>query len=161
MQQANTGARRAILAGSGGFTVLEVLVAVLVFSIGLVGAAALQTSAVDATNRAHRQDERVYGAEQWMEDLRDRLITTSQGYAIAAIFSDNCTGSDECADGSWYPDEPQRYGASMIQYRVLDATPLPNLVTVQVRAVPANAGAEEQERRAVVLRYIRSRRYNE
>ena len=143
-----------------GFTLLELLIAVLIFSLGLVGAAALQTRSVEEANAAHRQDQRVQASQQWIEDLRAQPILAEGGVSLADIFSDNCSSSGACADGSWYPEVPLQYGPSQIQYRVEDATPLDNLVTIQVRVVPTGVPAEEQQRRQVLFTYVRSRRYN-
>jgi prepilin-type N-terminal cleavage/methylation domain-containing protein len=145
---------------AAGFTVLEVVIAIVVLSIGLMAAAMMQTQSVTEANSANRQSQRVSGSTQWIEDLLTRTITSEGDLTVADILSDNCTADRECADGTWYPDPPLQYESTQLSYRVIDGIPLPNLVTIEVRAVPRGMEAAEPERKAVVLRYVRSKRFN-
>src|ERR1700759_1470193 len=52
-----------------GFTVLEVLVAILVLTIGLVGTAAMMSSTVNSTARSHLMSTAALLASEKLEDL--------------------------------------------------------------------------------------------
>ena len=146
-----------------GFTIIEVLIAVMVLSVGLAAAAAMQTNAVTQSNEASRRSARSAVAEEWMEDLCSRLITPEEGRNVADLFSDNCTAGKECSDGNWYAAPVAAgSGAYRVTYRVVTDMPMDNLATVQVRVDPAGLSTAEQAAGTgrIELSYIRSMRYN-
>ncbi|HEX4379479.1 MAG TPA: prepilin-type N-terminal cleavage/methylation domain-containing protein [Candidatus Acidoferrum sp.] len=78
-------------APNSGFTILEVMVAIVVLTIGLVGTAALMSTTVNSTARSHLMSTAALLASEKLEDLGrfDKLDTPVQpGGSIAA----NTTG---------------------------------------------------------------------
>ncbi len=135
-----------------GFTLIEVLVAVLVLAIGLASAAAMQTRAVNENNNAARLAGRVAGAELVMEDLMNRIIVPTDD-DVDDIFID--------PDGDWQ-DMPTGtdYQTFTATYRVNADTPLNNLMTIDVVATPRGMSSQYQEKRKITFSYIRSARFN-
>lgn len=56
-----------------GYTLLEVLIALLVFSIGLLGLAAMLVSAVKGNHQAYHHSQAVYVAEAMADGMRANL----------------------------------------------------------------------------------------
>ncbi len=84
-----------------GFTLFEVLIAVLVLSLGLLGIAGLQVMSVKNTNSAYQRAQ----ATQLSYDIIDRMRAnraeaekTSSGYAVA--FGGTYTASTACEGAS-------------------------------------------------------------
>lgn len=90
------------LARGAGFSLVEVLVAVLVLSIGLLGLAALQIAGVRANDSARLRTEVTLAAS----DLSDRLRADPTSFfplgqgsrGTAAIEADACEGTQSSAD---------------------------------------------------------------
>lgn len=148
-----------------GFSIIEVLIAVLVLSVGLVSAAAMQTRAVEQTNFANRLSQRVQAGAHWMEDLIARPITVETGETVARIYDDEC-GAGECSDGSWFEAPEDNRGSCVTTYRVIDNVPTPNFMTVEVRVVPRRVDVPSDqledwlERKTISYSYIRSKNWN-
>ena len=144
-----------------GFTLVEVMIGVMVLALGLMSAAAMQTRAVDGSNAANRRIQRVTASEKWLEDIISRPVIADRDLAVNDLFTDNCSSGRECNDGTWFTAPEEFAGkAHRVEYRVRTATPLPNLVTIDVRAVPSGGGESEQRRKQVLLSYVRSTRWN-
>lgn len=62
-----------------GYTLLEVLIALLVFSIGLLGLAAMLVSAVKGNHQAYHHSQAVYVAEAMADGLRANLGAVGGG----------------------------------------------------------------------------------
>lgn len=141
-----------ITKGESGFTVLEVVIAVLVLALGLMSAAVMQTRAVDESNAASRMTERVTASELFMEDLMGRTIVPSDPN-LDPVFED--------ADGEWQdaptPAECQPY---QTQFRVVPNAPLNNLTTIQVVVTPQGMTETQRERKQITYSYVRSTRWN-
>ena len=60
-----------------GFTIIEVMIALLILAVALVSAAAMQTRAVHESNYAGRMTECVTATEQMIEDLMSRNIVVT------------------------------------------------------------------------------------
>ncbi len=150
-----------------GFSLVEMMIAVMVLGIGLVSAAAMQTRALEEANEAARQSQRVQGAEYWMEDVISRPLVADGILEPEDLFLDNCTGLPECGDGQWYEASGAgNLGASHTsQYKVTLQEPMEFLVKIEVRTVPTygKGGAERQaylDQKAINFSYVRSARYN-
>ena len=94
----------------GGFTLLEVLITVLVLSIGLLGLAALQTNGLRSNQMASLRTL----ATQYAYDIGDRmranipaLTTTSQYYVIDT--SATPTSSVDCDTTACTPQDTANY----------------------------------------------------
>jgi type IV pilus assembly protein PilV len=80
----------------GGYTLLEVLVALLVFSIGLLGLGALLVSAVKGNHQAYHHSQAVYVAEAMADGMRANLAAVRAGnYNTGGLITthggSNCT----------------------------------------------------------------------
>ncbi|MDZ3823251.1 MAG: type IV pilus modification protein PilV [Pseudoxanthomonas sp.] len=62
-----------------GYSLLEVLIALLVFSIGLLGLAAMLVSAVKGNHQAYHHSQAVYVAEAMADGLRANLAAVNAG----------------------------------------------------------------------------------
>ncbi len=65
---------------TGGFTLIEVLVAVLVLAIGLLGIAGLQAAGLQMNNSAYLRSQ----AAVLTQDLADRVRANTEGYQTGA-----------------------------------------------------------------------------
>jgi Tfp pilus assembly protein PilV len=134
--------------GDTGFTLIEAVIAVLILTVALVGAASMQTRAVDGSNSASRMTDRVRGVEQRMEEIMSRPICAKEGTAADEIFStDNATEALSCA-------------SYKIKYRVIPDAPLKNLTTIDVTAVPAGVDAKKKKTGLITFSCIRSAKWN-
>ena len=142
--------------GESGFTIIEVMIAVLVLVVGLVGAAAMQTRAVDEANSANRMSQRVTAAEQQIEDLMSRPIMAEGDLIPDSLFDDPLLN-----DGTWYA-APDPYTAQPRQviYRARAGYPLENLTTIEVSVIPSGMSESQREKKRINLPYIRSVRWN-
>ena len=138
-----------------GFTILEILIALLILGGGLMGAAAMQTKAVDEGVNANRMTRRITAAEDRMEDLFIReVLPTSENldpfYKINAAL--------EPVDGDLFTDDTSPYYS--VEFQSFGGEPLDLLTRIQVTIIPkAEGGEEAEERKTIVLNYIRSVRY--
>ena len=100
-----------------GFTILEVLLAVSLLSIGLLGIANMQVAAIQGNASARRTSERV----AWAQDKLEELMTLSYAHA------DLDPSGNTHTEGS----PPAGYA---ISWDVTNNTPVPNtkLITVTV-----------------------------
>lgn len=76
--------KHARLKNSRGFTFIEVLVAVVILSIGLIGLAGLQTLSMSANNSGLIRSQAVLGAEDILDRMRaNRAAALATDYNIA------------------------------------------------------------------------------
>ena len=74
-----------------GFTLIEVMIAILVFSFGILGAVALQASAIRMSTDAQQRAEATFLADK----LLARMLIADP--ATAATFAHHPTGTTTCA----------------------------------------------------------------
>lgn len=96
-------------AGQGGFTMIEVLVALLVLSIGMLGLAALQITALKFNQGAYQRTQAVYQ----VYDMIDRIRANSVG-KTGGLYEDIALGMlpatpPDCAATSCTPAEMADY----------------------------------------------------
>ena len=141
-----------IKTGQAGFSILEVVIAVLVLGLALVGAASMQTKAVQEADYSSRLTGRVTATENVMEDLMNRTIVPSDS-DLDPIFVD----PDGQKQDATIIESPTHF----VEYRIIPDSPLRKLVTIQVRTSPRGEASEEQrQKRQVTFSYIRSTRYH-
>lgn len=78
-------------ARQSGFTLIEVMVAILVFSLGILGAVSLQASAIRMSTDAQQRAEATFLADQ----LLARMLIADP--ATAATFAHHPNGTTPCA----------------------------------------------------------------
>jgi prepilin-type N-terminal cleavage/methylation domain-containing protein len=120
-----------------GFTLIEALIALAIFSIGILGVAAMQMTAINSNAIAHIQTDATGMAVDWMERLQ-RLEYTS----------DNTHGDLTKGDHG-----PITNGAYRITWKVLDG-PMNETRLIEVKVTPKN----KVRGRSVVMNFIKSRR---
>ena len=134
-----------------GFTLVEIMVAMMVMTLGLVAAAGMQTHAVDENNYANRLSAGITDIEHWMEDIMTRPIMEHDDN-ISDIFT-----NENIKDGTWQDDTCSSAPKSHdIEYRVIVGSPMENLTTVQIEVDPTGVGWKNP----INITYIRSTRWN-
>ena len=101
----------------GGFTIIEVILAISILAIGLLAIANMQVTAIQGNSSARRMSERV----TWAQDKFEELMTLSYSHA------------DLAQSGNTHVEATPPAGYT-VQWDVTDNTPVPNtkLVTVTV-----------------------------
>jgi len=150
-----------IIHQENGFTLIEIMVALLILAGGLMGTAYMQTRSVDDGVTSNRLTRRVNVAEEQIEDFYIQDIT----YESDDVDNPNSFYKYDIeefpVDGTLYQDNSTSpyYG---IEARSLGGVPLKNLTTIEVTITPKGEKSEGlKQRRAIVLNFIRSTKYNE
>ncbi len=147
---------RRVKINQAGFTLIEVMIALLILVVGLMSAAAMQTQAVSGTNAANRMSERMTVAEQWMEDFMSRTIRPEGELEEDVFFSDLVDYSGTWQDAlTPYTSIPVK-----VQYRGITGYPLEGLTTISVMVMPSGLSGMVQEKKKIIIPYIRSTRWN-
>jgi type IV pilus modification protein PilV len=120
-----------------GFTLIEALIALAIFSIGILGVAAMQITAINSNSVAQIQTDATGKAVDWMEYLQ-RLEYTSENT------------HDDLKKGN---HGPVTEGAYRIKWNVSDG-PINETRLIQVTVTPKN----RVRGRPVVMNFIKSRR---
>jgi len=138
-----------------GFTILEIMIALLILAGGLMGAAAMQTRSVEEGMNANRTTRRITAAEDRIEDLYIKdIMPTSENLDPFYKYS----AALEPIEGNLFTDNTSPY--YRVEYQALGGEPLDMLTTIQVTVIPKAEGNEEAvEKRTLVVNYIRSNRY--
>jgi prepilin-type N-terminal cleavage/methylation domain-containing protein len=145
-----------------GFTLVEIMIALLILAGGLMATAYMQTRSVNDGTTSNRLTRRVKSAEDRIED-----------FYIKDIKPDSDNLPEECVD-DFYIYDSQNYpmvGTACenlvdspyydIQAQALGGVPLKNLTTIQITVTPRGENEAATAGRTIVLNYIRSTKYNE
>ncbi len=105
----------------GGFTLLEVLVTVVIFSVGLLGIAGLQMTGMKQTHNSHLRSV----ATTQAIDMADRLRANLEGVQAGEYIKDyDCTTtSANCASGTCTAAELAEYDICQWTTDTTDALP--------------------------------------
>lgn len=116
-----------------GFTIIEVMIALAIFSIGIMAAWALQTGSTRANTKARH----LTSAATWASDRLERLIQLSYTHAdlTAGVHAPapDADGIDNNHNG--LIDEPGESGPLQLTWRVTDDSPIARTKTVRVDVV--------------------------
>ena len=137
-----------------GFTIIEVLIAMGIFSIGILGVAAMQIASVKGNAAAQGVTDIAVLAADRLEKLmvlpyNDNLISAGQHSVGAGNLTLITDGIDNNFDGQI--DEPGETGPMTIQWTVTDDTPVRNSKTV---AVTVQHDAPSVDRQVTITRVI-------
>lgn len=90
-------------ADSKGFTAIEVMLALTVFTIGATGVISMQRTAIKANLDARRQDQANALAREWMDRLRrDSAMWTLPNTANPSSNIDKALLLNNTVDGTWH-----------------------------------------------------------
>jgi len=132
-----------IVKGNTGFTLMEVLIATAIFSIGILGVAALQSGSIKGNTSARGVTDIAVIASDRLEMLRSLPYNdpalTAAGVVVLAQTADRV---DNDYDGEI--DEDNETGPLTIQYAVTSDWPLERTKTVVVTVTHAGASVRKQ-----------------
>jgi prepilin-type N-terminal cleavage/methylation domain-containing protein len=138
-----------------GFTIVEIMIALLILAGGLMATAYMQTRSVSDGTTANRLTRRTTGAEEKIEDLHIRDIEYNENYD--PFYKYNAVGLPITGDPFWDNDTSPYY---KIRFQSLGGVPLINLTTIEVTLTPKGEKSEAAiARRTLVLNYVRSSTY--
>lgn len=126
----SSGAARASASAERGYTIIEVMIAIAIFSIGILGAWALQNSSTIGNTSARN----LTIAASCASDRLEQLIQLP--YAHADLLAGNhapaqvSDGIDNNFDGEI--DEPGESGPLRITWLITDDAPIPQTKTIRV-----------------------------
>ncbi len=151
-----------------GFTIVEVLVAVVVFAVGLVAASAMQTRAIEQSSFSDQMTIRVNSVSHWAETLarqpvRDEIVDIDGGSSLDVGVSDFFKDANTCPYGTtceWDYVEFDERQPQRIRQKITRGYPLPNLFMIELEALPRGVSDDMAERRAVRTAYVRTTRWN-
>lgn len=106
-----------VLEKNTGFTLIEVLIAVSIFAVGLLGVAAMQTSSIQVNSAAGQMTTRINWAMDKMEELK------------ALPFSDpwlEVAGNPPDLDTAGNTHEETTFDGHTIAWNITDNDPVPN-----------------------------------
>jgi type IV pilus assembly protein PilV len=106
-----------------GFTIIEVVIAISILAVGLLGVAAMQTSAIQVNSAAGRMTTRMNWAQDKMEELK------------ALAFSDPWLeedGNPPGVDSAGNTHEQTTSDGYAVSWNVTDDTPVPNTKQIVV-----------------------------
>jgi Tfp pilus assembly protein PilV len=160
-----------------GFTIVEVMIAIMMLVVGLLGVAAMQTKALQANVFAGRVTEGCAVGESWMEWLMkqsyDRIaaLDVDPADTAATVLSVPCDSETAISRfqtwGLGAFTEQQlpnvRTSGSTMTWRITADYPIENTTTVEIdtavaiKKIDADSPASPTVAKPVVLRFTRSR----
>ena len=162
------------MAKESGFTIVEVMIAIVVLVVGMLGVAAMQTKALQANVFAGRVTEGCAVGEAWMEWLMkqpyDRIAAldadhTDTAATVLTVPCDSSTAISSLGLGTFTEDQlpnPRNAGSTMT-WRITADYPIENTTTVEIdtavtiKKIDFNKGESPFLTRPVVLRFTKSR----
>jgi type IV pilus assembly protein PilV len=106
-----------------GFTIIEVVIAISILAVGLLGVAAMQTSAIQVNSAAGQMTTRMNWAQDKMEELK------------ALAFSDpwlEAAGNPTGVDSAGNTHEQTTSDGYTVRWDIADNTPVPNTKRIVV-----------------------------
>ena len=140
-----------------GFTLVEIMIALLILAGGLMATAYMQTRSISDGTTSNRLTRRVKSAEDRIEDFYIKDIKPDTIDENETFYSYDLDDYPE--DG--VPDTDNTSPYYDIEAQALGGVPLKNLTTIQVTLTPKGENTAATARRTIVLNYIRSTKYNE
>ena len=111
----NLNFRKKVRIGENGFTLIEILIAISIFAIGMLAVASMQISGIQGNGTA----KALTGASTWASDRIERLMALSYDHA------DLTPGAHPAVT----PDPDNRYSLS---WQVTENAPINNVKTIAV-----------------------------
>jgi type IV pilus assembly protein PilV len=107
-----------------GFTIIEVVIAMSILAVGLLGVAAMQTSAIQVNSAAGQMTTRMNWAQDKMEELK--ALPFSDPWLEAA---GNPPGVDSAGNTH---EQTTSDGYTVVKWDIADNTPVPNTKRIVV-----------------------------
>ena len=128
---------------SQGFTIMEVLIALAIFSIGILGVAAMQISATNSSCSAGRVTSNITWAFDRVEELMalpytHAALSAGNHSVTAGNLSTDSDGIDNDSDGEI--DEAGETGNISMQWTVTDDMPMNRTKTIQITVTRTGPG---------------------
>lgn len=103
----HTSSRSSLVRKLSGFTILEVLIAVIILSVGILGLAGLQAVALRNNHSAFLRSQATMLAYDISDRMRANLTETqADGYDLAAATQNvNCVGTTGCTEAQMAPHD--------------------------------------------------------
>lgn len=120
-----------------GFTIVEVMIALAIFSIGYLAYSGLQISATKSNTKARWLTLAVTCATDRIEQLLDLPYTHADLAAGAHTLAEAADGIDNNSDGRI--DEPGESGPLAFTWTVTDDVPIVNVKTINISISWSNA----------------------
>jgi len=126
-----------------GFTIMEVLIGLAIFSIGILGVAAMQISATNGNSSAGRITSNMTWAFDRVEELMalpytDAALSAGNHSVTAGNLTTVSDGIDNDSDGEI--DEAGETGTISIQWTVTDDMPMNRTKTIQITVTRTGPG---------------------
>jgi type IV pilus modification protein PilV len=127
-----------------GFTLMEVLIAVAIFSIGILGVVALQSGSIRGNTSARGVTDIAVIASDCLEMLRSLPYNDPALDADVGVF--NLAQDDDDVDNDYdgFIDEANEAGPITVQYTVTGDWPLERTKTVVVTVTHTGASIRKQ-----------------
>jgi type IV pilus assembly protein PilV len=131
MRQGNTYIHKTAIKKSQkdqGFTLIEVLIAISIFAVGLLAVATMQISAINVNSTAGQITTRM----TWAQDKLEKLMALPYSDHILEDLGNPPSGTD--SEGESHQETTPDSDDYIISWTVTDNTPVPNtkLITVSV-----------------------------
>ncbi len=173
-ERTHTSTTGAAVTGSGcirqaGFTIVEVLVAVVVFGVGLLAVAGMQTRSIEQATFSDQMTMRANDVMHWSETLArmpvtDGTVDVGEGSSFTVTASTIFKQGVACEYGAtcgWDYITYDEKKPNAVRQRITRGYPLPNLVMIEMEAVPRGVkDTATVQRRTVRTAYVRSLRWN-
>ena len=115
-----------------GFSLLEVLIALLIFSLGLLGLAGLMVVSVKTNHSAYLRTQASFLAQSMADRMRANI---GQINDYAGDYDSSTTGGDTCEDSSCTPDELVARDKAVWSQQLVDSLPNPD-ATIACNGAP-------------------------
>ncbi len=103
----------------GGFSLLEVLIALVILSVGLLGIAMMVTTSLKANDSAYMRSQATALAYNIIDRMRINLSDAQAGvYNLALPYSPPITYSTACSTSSCAPDQLAQYDLNQWEYEL-------------------------------------------
>lgn len=127
-----------------GFTLLEILVSLVVLSVGIMGVTALSSTAINATVQARAIDN----CYNLSFDLLDRLHSNQEDInslgSSFVIDPNSCDGSGSDIDEVCRAMRDMKFNEGLIRVDIVNDTPIPGLVTATVSVSYSSKGGNKE-----------------
>lgn len=149
-------------ARQAGFTIVEVLVAVVVFAVGLLAIAGMQTQSISQSTFSDQTTMRVNAITHQAETLTRLpvMADTTKNITVNPLFEEAnmCEYGGETCEWSYADNGDDK--PHTVRQRVTQGFPLPFLAMIELEVAPQHVSESKTQKRTVRITYVRSLRWN-